>query len=95
MSDTPGNLFPVGCIGLTNAWTLANITDRIDRIISGGRTTAGLLYHNIVTPASAGVDTTVANFQGAMDYCYRRKAVCDCPTVPEIYRHWQDVAEYA
>lgn len=95
MSDTPGNLFPVGCIGLTNAWTLANITDRIDRIISGGRTTAGLLYHNIVTPAFAGVDTTVANFQGAMDYCYRRKAVCDYPTVPELYKHWQDVAEYA
>ena len=82
-------------MGLTNAWTLANITDRIDRIISGGRSITGILYHDIATPADTAIKTTIANFQGAMDYCYRRKAVCDFPTVPELYKHWQDVAEYA
>ena len=95
ISDTPGNLFPVGCVGLSNAWSLANLTDRVDRIISGGRTTCGFLFHDIATPASSSIQTTIADFQGFIDYLYRRRAVCDCPTAPELYKHWSDVAEYA
>jgi peptidoglycan/xylan/chitin deacetylase (PgdA/CDA1 family) len=95
MSDTPGNLFPCAVQGTNSTWTLAQMTNKLDRIISGGRTVTGYLFHDIATPADSSIKTTIANFQGWCDYAYRRKAVCDFPTVPELYKHWQDVAEYA
>lgn len=79
-------LRPWPCFAGINTWTLANFTDHMDRNLAAGRPTI-ILFHTIVDVASAGLHWSTANFTGFMQYCYRKKVLCDFVTLPKFVKH--------
>lgn len=72
----------VACSSVVSSWNEANLTGRLDKMASSGR--SGIwLFHKIETPANDTIKTTIADFTGAMRHAYRKKAQIDNVTLPQ------------
>lgn len=67
----------------TNAWSAANLTGRTAQLISSGRS-AVYVFHDIVTPANTTIKFLPTDFTTVMNDIYRKKAMIDTVTLPQL-----------
>lgn len=81
-------LRPWPCFAGANTWTVQNYIDHINRNLAAGRHTI-LLFHSIVTTASAAIEWSTANFTDLMEYLFKLKPMMDFPTLPQFVKGLQ------
>lgn len=89
-----GVLRPWPCLAGTNTWTSANMITHMDRNLAAGRSTI-ILFHSIVTTASAGLEWSTANFTAFLQYLHRKRGLVDFVTLPEMVRNLRNAGAAA
>lgn len=90
--DQQSSLFPVGIMGIINTWPVATILTNMRAHAMGGRTSCGILFHTIATPADTAVKTTIADFEAIISEAFNLSSVMDFPTLPQLVKLWGNVS---
>jgi hypothetical protein len=78
------NTMSLPCFAVNSSTSLADLTAVIDSAIRSGRSQV-ILFHDIVASPSASSDFSTANFTSFAQHCFRKKALCDFVSLPQLY----------